>query len=454
MKRKSIIQLLAIVVIALTTSCGNNDTPKGKDPKKPDIPELPELPKDPENPEKPVEYLYDMWLAIGEGTSSTELQDAHVVKKIPTLLEGEYDIRYKGAETLQSGITPFVIYHKGYYYSISRPKDGKNFGKYKITDDGVKTIKVFPMPELSDRRFAHEWLNDNTLVLIGAPDSKDKKTPKKHKMNWLKIDTESMEVIAKGTLDFPELGKIAKDEVFSSCGLLAYRKADNKLLFNFRHEDKKKPKMGLDNHNAFFTATINPDNMTVEHIYKETRVDRPGSVSFGSLRQQNGFFMPDGDYYMLCNTVRDDATSSTKQHGHILRIKAGEFRPDPNYKLDIFDENKIITIHHMRGTKVLAYLESPENKADENSWKVPRRFIWAVIDLTPGGDQHRIKDIPISQGGTYTELIVVEEDYAILGITDNSQTKFYKYEFATEKVTEVAKLKPGFFADRIIKLDR
>lgn len=454
MKRKSIIQLLAIVVIALTTSCGNNDTPKGKDPKKPDIPELPELPKDPENPEKPVEYLYDMWLAIGEGTSSTELQDAHVVKKIPTLLEGEYDIRYKGAETLQSGITPFVIYHKGYYYSISRPKDGKNFGKYKITDDGVKTIKVFPMPELSDRRFAHEWLNDNTLVLIGAPDSKDKKTPKKHKMNWLKIDTESMEVIDKGTLDFPELGKIAKDEVFSSCGLLAYREADNKLLFNFRHEDKKKPKMGLDSHNAFFTATINPDNMKVEHIYKETRVGRPGSVSFGSLRQQNGFFMPDGDYYMLCNTVRDDATSSTKQHGHILRIKAGEFRPDPNYKLDIFDENKIITIHHMRGTKVLAYLESPENKADENSWKVPRRFIWAVIDLTPGGDQHRIKDIPISQGGTYTELIVVEEDYAILGITDKNQTKFYKYEFATEKVTEVAKLKPGFFADRIIKLDR
>lgn len=454
MKRKSIIQLLAIVVIALTTSCGNNYTPKGKDPKKPDIPELPELPKDPENPEKPVEYLYDMWLAIGEGTSSTELQDAHVVKKIPTLLEGEYDIRYKGAETLQSGITPFVIYHKGYYYSISRPKDGKNFGKYKITDDGVKTIKVFPMPELSDRRFAHEWLNDNTLVLIGAPDSKDKKAPKKHKMNWLKIDTESMEVIDKGTLDFPDLGKIAKDEVFSSCGLLAYRKADNKLLFNFRHEDKKKPKTGLDNHKAFFTATINPDNMTVEHIYKEERVDRPGSVSFGSLRQQNGFFMPDGDYYMLCNTVRDDATSSTKQHGHILRIKAGEFRPDPNYKLDIFDENKIITIHHMRGTKVLAYLESPENKADENSWKVPRRFIWAVIDLIPGGDQHRIKDIPISQGGTYTELIVVEEDYAILGITDNSQTKFYKYEFATEKVTEVAKLKPGFFADRIIKLDR
>lgn len=83
MKRKSIIQLLAILVIALTTSCGSNDTPKGKDPKKPDVPELPEHPKDPENPEKPAEDLYDMWLAIGEGTSSTKKQDPHVVKKIP-----------------------------------------------------------------------------------------------------------------------------------------------------------------------------------------------------------------------------------------------------------------------------------------------------------------------------------------------------------------------------------
>ena len=103
---------------------------------------------------------------------------------------------------------------------------------------------------------------------------------------------------------------------------------------------------------------------------------------------------------------------------------------------------------------MLAYLESPENKADENSWKVPRRFIWAVIDLTPGGDQYRIEGIPTSQGGNYSELIVVEEDYALLGISDDTQTKFYKYEFATGKVTEAAKLKPGFFADRIIKLDR
>lgn len=106
MKRKSIIQLLAILVIALTTSCGNNNTPKGKDPKKPDTPELPDHPKDPENPEKPTEDLYDLWLATGEGTSSTEKQDSHVVKKIPTLLEGEYDIIGKGAETLKSGITP------------------------------------------------------------------------------------------------------------------------------------------------------------------------------------------------------------------------------------------------------------------------------------------------------------------------------------------------------------
>lgn len=389
---------------------------------------------------------YDIWLAIGEGTSSTDKQDPHVVKKILTLLEGEYDIRHTGAETLASGITPFVIYHKGYYYSISRDL---RFGKYKITDKSVETIKDFPMVELSDRRFAHEWLDDNTLVLIGAPDSKDKQKPKKHIMNWFKINANSMEIISKGTLDLPAL---AENEVFSSCGLLAYRKLDGKLIYNYRHEDKKKPKMGLDSHKHFFTAIIDAKTMKVEQVNKEDRVDRPGSVSFGSLRQQNGFFMPNGDYYMLCNTVRPDATSSTKQFGAILRIMAGEYKPDPNFKIDLFEESKIITIHHMKGNKVIVYLENPMYATGTNDWKSPLRFFWAVVDLETE-EQHRIEGIPFSQGGTYTELIAVEKDYALLGISDKVQTKFYKYDFATEKVTEAAKLKPGFFADRIVVLN-
>lgn len=425
MRHKTILQLLAVLMIVLTSGCNSKDKPN----------------------QPSFGGKYDMWLAIGEGTSSTQKQDPHVVKKIPTLLEGEYDIRHSGAETLASGITPFVIYHKGYYYSISREL---NFGKYKITDKGVETIKQFPMVKLSDRRFAHEWLDDNTLVLIGAPDSKDKDKPKKHIMNWFKIDVHKMKVIGEGSLDLP---KLADDEIFSSCGLLAYRKADNKLLFNFRHEEKEKPKMGLDKHKYFFTAVIDAKTMEVDHVNKEDRVDRPGSVSFGSLRQQNGFFMDNGDYYMLCNTVRPDATSSTQQFGAILRIKAGEYKPDPSYKIDLKEESKIIHMHHMEGNKVFVYLENPMVATGTNNWKKPLRFFWAVVDLATG-EQYRIKEIPFSQGGTYTELIVTEKDYAILGISDNEQTKFFKYEYKTEKVTDAAKLKPGYFADRIVVLDK
>ncbi len=426
MKQRSLIYLLAVLMVAISAGC------KGK-----------ETPKEPQNHDVTLPDKYDMWLAIGDGTSSTIKQDPHVVKKIPTLLEGEYDVRQTGAETLESGITPFVIYHKGYYYSISRKV--LNFGKYKITDKGVETIKLFPLPELCDRRFAHAWLDDKTLILIGAPESKEM-------MNWVKVDVEKMEVIQKGSLKLPAL---SEKEQFSSCGLLAHRKADNRLLFNFRYEDKeeaKKNSMAPDSHKYFFTATIDPTTMDVMHLEKEDRVDRPGSVSFGSLRHQTAFFDANGDLYMLCNTVIEGAPSSTQQSGYILRIKAGEYRPDPNYKVDLMENSKIITIHHMKGSKAIVYLQNPMYATGKNDWKEPMVFFWAVVDLATK-EQHRIEGIPFSQGGTYTELIVVERDYAILGISDKEQTKFYMYDFDSEKVTPVAKLKPGYFADRIIVLD-
>lgn len=422
MKCKSFIAvILSIFMAAVAVSCDKEGTPNP-------------------TPDNLGQAKYDMWLAIGEGTSSTAKQDPHVVKKINTLLEGEYDVLDTGAETEASGITPFVVYHKGYYYSLNREFD---FGKYKITDEGVSVIKKMPLKDLSDRRFAHAWLNDKTLIMVGAPASKDR-------VNWVKMDAEKMEIIAKGTLDFPE--KLGENEVFSSCGLMAYRKADNVLLYNFRFEDKSKKKMAKDSHNFFFTATIDAKTMKVQHFEKETRADRPGFVSFGSLRQKHGFFDAQGDYYMLCNTINDDAASSTQQHGHIMRIRAGEYKPDAGFKIDLNDNSKMVAMYHMKGSKAIVYLENPEFAIGEKSWKNPLRFFWAVVDLKTG-EQERIQDIPISQGGNYTELIVVENDYALLGISDEQQTKFYKYEFNTKKVTEAAKLKPGYFADRIVVLD-
>ncbi|MBR8713427.1 hypothetical protein IX332_000487 [Porphyromonas levii] len=422
MKCKFLISFVAILMVAMTTSCGKKEAP--------------------DDFEDSLPAKYDLWLAIGEGTSSTPKQDPHVVKKMPTLLEGEYDIRNKGAETAESKITPFVIYHKGYYYSLNRDY---NFGKYKISHRNVAIVKQFPLNELSDRRFAHAWLDDKTLIMVGAPEDK-------LSVNWVKVDAEKMEVIAKGTLKFPE--ELGEKDMYSSCGLMALRRADNVLLYNYRLEDRNKDKSEKkpDSHGYFFTATIDLATMAVKHVEKETRAHRPGFVSFGSLRQDHGFFDAKGDYYMLCNTTNKGATSSSHQHGHILRIKAGEYKADPNFKIDIMEHSKIITMHHMKGSKLIVYLENPEYTKAPKGWKEPIRFFWAVVDLETK-EQYRIEGIPFSQGGNYTQLIVVEKDYALLGISDKEQTKFYKFEYDSKKVTEAAKLKPGYFADRIIVLD-
>lgn len=398
-----------------------------------------------ESSDSTPEYLkdgkYDLWLFIGKGTSSRPEQDPHVIKKMETLLEGEYDVRNVGAETSKSAITPNIVYRKGYYYSVSR---ANNFEKYRVTDKGIETLASFPLLEVKDRRFAHAWLDNRTLLLMGS-------AGEQLQTNWVKIDVNSMRILDKGAL---KLSELKEDEKYSSCGLLIYRWQDNKLLYNYRHEFKGGHNMKPDQHDYFFTATINPKTMELERIEKETRVDRPGSVSWGNTRHLHGFFDKKGDFYMLCNTVIKDAPSSTQQYGHILRIKAGEYKPDPNYKIDMMNESKILSLHPMQGTKAIAYLQNPIYATGKNNWKStgdPAVFFWAVVDLETG-EQHHIKEIPFSKGGTYTELIIIENGYAILGANDEIQTKFFRYDFATGKVTPGGKLKKGY-ARRIVKLD-
>ena len=193
-------RLLAALVVALVTlsltSCGT-DKP---------------------NPEKEITVGYDLWVPLGGATGqSTANKDAHIIARVADLTTGVLSIKGQGVETPES-LTPNVVYHKGYYYNVSR--DGR-FGKFRVSNTGIETIKEIPMPQILDRRFSHAWLDDNTLVMVSSVGDKQE-------MSWVKVDVNKMAIVAEGKLNLP---KPAADVLFNSSGLLGYRKADNMLIF-------------------------------------------------------------------------------------------------------------------------------------------------------------------------------------------------------------------------------
>ena len=428
MKRLPIFSVFLALLLVFATGCDDSNKPNPKPTPKP----TPEV----------TGMEYDVWVALDKGTSSKERQDAHAVRKVPSLETGEYDIIGKGVETLASRMTPNVIYRDGYYYSVSREGD---FGKYKITDANVEVVKRFPLKEVLDRRFSHVWLDANTLVLFGS--AGDKKV-----VNWVKINTNDMKVVEKGILDLPAP---KQGEQFNSSGLAGYRKNDNVILYTYVYDINKKKAMDAKARKDFNLSVIDAKTMKVVSTSTETRAEMPASTSFGETRQSKAFFDQQGNYYLACNSV-NEGSKSTQQHGYILRVKAGEKEFDKSFIVTLNDNSKIVTLRELMPNIALAYLQNPLYATGKDVWdneKNPFVFFWSVINLSTGAQTH-LKDIPFSAGGNYVELAAVFENYAIFGANTKTQTQFYKYDFKSGKITPGAKLKEGYYADRIVPIKK
>lgn len=429
MKRLPIFSVFLALLLVFATGCDDSNKPNPKPTPKP----TPEV----------TGMEYDVWIALDEGTSSAAKQDAHAVRRVASLETGEYDIKGKGVETLSSEMTPNAIYHDGYYYSVSRKGD---FGKYKITDADVKVVKRFPLKEVLDRRFSHVWLDANTLVLFGSAGDKQV-------VNWVKINTNDMKVVEKGILDLPAP---KKGEQFNSSGLAGYRKSDNVILYTYVYDINKKKAMDAKARKDFNLSVIDAKTMKVVSTSTETRAQMPASTSFGETRQSKAFFDQQGNYYLACNSVNAGSKSTTQQHGYILRVKAGEKEFDKSFIVTLNDNSKIVTIRELMPNVALAYLQNPLYATGKDVWSSkdnPFVFFWSVINLSTVAQTH-LKDIPFSAGGNYVELAAVFENYAILGANTKTQTQFYKYDFKSGKITPGAKLKEGYYADRIVPIKK
>ena len=417
-------RLLATLVVALVTlsftSC-DSDTP---------------------NPEKEITVGYDLWVPIDGATGqSTANTDPHIIARVADLTKGVFSIKGQGVETSASTITPNVLYHQGYYYSVSR--EGR-FGKFRISNTGVETIKEFPMPQILDRRFSHAWLDDNTLVMLSSVGDKEE-------VSWVKVDVNKMVITAEGKLALP---KPEEGELFNSSGLLGYRKADNMLIYPHVYMEKsKKTSMALPpKRNEIYIAFIDASTMEVKKIDKDTRCEYLSSTSFG----QKTFFDSKGNFYFAAATcnIPENAKkkSGTKQRSFLFRVNAGSMETDKSFDGYAQPRGKIINITPINTDEVLLYMQDPDFKEKGNTdWSSKtNRYIyyWLRCNIKTQQVEH-IKDIPFSNGN-YGPLAVRNGDIVSIGANvEGAPTTIYQYNINTRKVTKGATLADGFEIDRI-----
>lgn len=398
------------------------------------------------SPQEEVTVGYDLWVPIDGATGqSTANTDPHIIARVADLTKGVFSIKGEGAETSASPLTPYVVYHKGYYYSVSR--EGR-FGKFRVSNTGIETIKEFPMPQILDRRFSHAWLDDNTLVMVSSVGDKQE-------MSWVKVDVNKMVITAEGKLDLP---KPEEGEIFNSSGLLGYRKADNTLIYPHVYMEKsKKTSMALPpKRNEIYIAFIDATTMQVKKIDKDTRCEHLSSTSFGETRCQKTFFDSKGNFYFAAATcnIPENAKkkSSTKQRSFLFRVNAGSMETDKSFDGYAQPRGKIITVFPLNDDEVLLYMQDPDFKEKGNTeWSSKKNryiYYWLRCNIKTQQVEH-IKDIPFSNGN-YGQLAVRNGNTVSIGANvEGAPTTIYQYNINTRKVTKGATLADGFEIDRI-----
>lgn len=296
------------------------------------------------------ETHYDLWVTTenygGGGKSTT------VVQSVKSLDE-QKQITFKGQGVdLSAKLFQETIVQGLFYYQI--PREADRFGKYKITSTGVEVISEIPFKTntLKDRRFAHAWVGDKTLVLLGANGDADK-------VVWIKLDTEKMIILDEGELDLPALPVKNK---FSTSGMASYRKEDNMIIYSYMNNNDK---------THFYAAFVNVDDMSVKTTVREDRAEQIGNTAYGELATNKSFFDPQGNFYLVCSSQIPGGTS-TQQSSAIVRINKGAYEFDKTYlgfqKSD-YSHGKIVNANYLSGNNILLYIQDPEHTGAEG-WEL------------------------------------------------------------------------------------
>lgn len=378
-------------------------------------------------------YHFDVWIAVDKhGGMGRDVKT--IVKSLDSLKAGQPTINFVGEGTEVNATMSLETITKGkYYYQV--PVSGDRFSKYTLTDNTIQVIQEqkFVKNTYSTRKYTHAWMDDNTLVIMAANGDANQ-------IIWTKLKVSDMSILDEGTLD---IAVPKGDKKFSTSGILAYRKSDNKLIYFYLG---KKSTRG-DTTPFFFTTVINPDNMKVESNIRNTMAHEMVGSAYGELLQKCTMVDDEGNLYLASFTNIDD----THEKSHLIRINSGEKDFDPNYE-GFTNAGKLVSVEYLGNGKALAYARQDELGMVIDSYS----HYYTIIDLktkTSTRVSYNGHDLPYN-GGRFSQRTAVVDGKAYIGVNpEKSNPCIYIYDIETGKVEKGADIAEGYYFEQIRVLD-
>ena len=379
------------------------------------------------------DYHFDIWIALDRhGGMGRDVKT--LVRSVNSLEAGQDVIDFVGEGTeVNATLTLENIVKGAYYYQV--PVAGDRFGKYTLSDNRINVIQEqrFVTNTYNPRQYTHAWIGDQLIIMAANGDAT--------KVIWTKLDS-NLNILGEGTLDIsvPE-----GSAVFTTSGILTYRKTDNKLIYFYYGKNKK----GLNaTASKVFTAIIDPATMKVESNVLSTWIDEMAGSAYGELLQKCTFSDEAGNIYLAGLAIGDDKV----ERSHLVRIKTGEKDFDPTY--DAFtNDGKLLSVEYLGNGKVLGYAREDALGTSIDSYS----HYYTIIDLNSKSNtpiRCNGAQLPYS-GGRFSQRTAVVNGKAYIGVNpENSNPCIYIYDIATGNTVKGVEIAEGYYFEQIRVLEK
>lgn len=382
-----------------------------------------------EEPEPVGKVHFDIFMSVGEHGGMGGGENT-IVKSVESLTADQPMIDIQGSGVELNPYTIELISKGKYYYQI--PSKQTRFTKFQILNNRIEVVQEQPfvVNSYTERKYAHAWLDDKTLLIMAANGDADK-------IIWTKLNAEDMSILAEGTLELPLPQGAA---VFTTTGILTYNEKVGKLYYFYYGKDKAGRK-GVPTSN-FLTAVINPSDMKVESNKVNALAAEMAGSSYGQLLQECVTYDEAGNLYLAAFTEKDGL-----EEGCLLRINKGEADFDPSYNGYPNADGKLCTVQYLGNGKALTYARNQSADAGRDTYSL----YYSIVDLKTG-ERTRLtcdgKDVGYSSG-RFSQRSVVVNGKAYIGVNTETSTCIYIYDVATGITEKGADIAQGYYFDAL-----
>ena len=380
-----------------------------------------------EEPEPAGKVHFDIFMSVGEHGGMGGGENT-IVKSVESLTADQPMIDIQGSGVELNPYTIELISKGKYYYQI--PSKQTRFTKFQILNNKIEVVQEQPfvVNSYTERKYAHAWLDDKTLLIMAANGDADK-------IIWTKLNAEDMSILAEGTLELPLPQGAA---VFTTTGILTYNEKVGKLYYFYYGKDKAGRK-GVPTSN-FLTAVINPSDMKVESNKVNALAAEMAGSSYGQLLQECVTYDEAGNLSLAAFTKKGEL-----EEGCLLRINKGESDFDPSYNGYPNADGKLCTVQYLGNGKALTYARNQSADAGRDTYSL----YYSIVDLKTG-ERTRLaydgKEVGYSSG-RFSQRSVVVNGKAYIGVNTEASTCIYIYDIATGVTEKGADIAQGYYFD-------